>query len=132
MSDRLEVIKDNSQIMPFKKIKEIVGRNEYIPTFLNDKNEEDFISPILLVELYIPNISKFQIHLVDKRNFIFKACFAPNITKFKKEEVINKINKELKQILKEKLMNKVKYKIEIVDHLWADPKTGKFRLITKA
>ncbi len=132
MSDRFEKITDKTHLMPFTKIKEIVGRNEYVPIFLNDKGEEDFISPILLVELYIPNVTNFQIHLINKKHFQFKACLEPNLNKKEQKKTIKNITEILRNILREKNMMNVKYEIQIVDHLWVDPKSGKFRLITKA
>ncbi len=132
MSDQLEPMNDISPKMPFTKVKEIVGRNEYVPIFINDKNEEDFISPILLVEFFVKNLTQFQFHLIDKNHFIFKACIDTGIKEQEREETVKIIKNKLHGILKEKLMNNVKFEIQIVKHLWADPKTGKFRLITKA
>jgi phenylacetate-CoA ligase len=130
MTDRLQPMQDKKKLMPFTKVKDIVGRNEYVPIFLNDRGEEDFISPILLVELYIPQVTKFQIHFVNKRNFQFKACVEDGLTTREKEKTIKNITEVLQNILREKNMEKVKFSIELVDHLWVDPKTGKFRLIT--
>lgn len=131
MSDKLTKKIDTSHHMPFTKVQEIVGRNEYVPIFLNDLGKEDFISPILLVELYIPHLTKFQIHLKNNRSFLFKAQLEPNLSKPEKEKTIKNITKVLQNILKEKNMMKVQFAIELVDLLWVDSKTGKFRLITK-
>lgn len=131
MSDYLEITEDTIKLTPFTKVKEIVGRNEYVPTFLNDNGEEDFISPILLVEFYVQHLTKFQLHLVDKQSFIFKACLEANLKTEIKEKTITNIKQALQKILQEKMMNNVKYNIEIVNDLWVDPKTGKFRLITQ-
>jgi phenylacetate-CoA ligase len=132
MTDRLEPITDTTLQMPFTKIKEIVGRNEYVPVFTNDLGEDDFISPILLVEFFVKNLIRFQIHLIGKKEFIFKACLTDHLDSKEKEKTIKQITAGLHAILQEKKMTTVSFRIEIVTKLSVDPKTGKFRLIIKS
>ncbi len=129
MSDRLEMIQDTTHVMPFTKVKEIVGRNEHVPVFINDNGVEDFISPIVIVEFYVKNVNKFQLHIIDKCSFVFKVCLEPHLSKKDESEALKKVEIELKNLLKEKLMTNVKFTIDVVDQLWADKKTGKFKLI---
>src|SRR5258708_642793 len=131
MSDWLLPITDTTKNMPFIKIKNIVGRNEHIPLFINDKGEEDFISPHIIGEFYVEHLTSFQFHILDKKSFVYKATLEKNITEIEKKQVIKDIEKNLKNILREKMMTKVKFTIEIVNQIWADPKTGKFKLITQ-
>ena len=131
MSDHLQSIDDKTKLMPFTKIANIVGRKESVPIFITDNGEEDFISPHVLGEFYVKNLNKFQIHLVDKKAFIFKVCLDEHITKEERIITLKKIEEGLRTILKEKQMTKVKFDIEVVADFWVDPKTGKFRLITK-
>jgi len=131
MNDRLEKVSDPLHKLPFTKVADLVGRKEHVPVFVNDKGEEDFISPILLAEFYVKNLASFQFHLLNKRSFIFKATLEKGLDKHTIEKTKQAIAQELKKILAEKNMTKVTFIIEIVDHLWVHPKTGKFQLIVK-
>lgn len=131
MSDHLETIADDIHRFPFIKIKEIVGRNEYVPIFTNDDGQDDFISPIVLVEFYVQHLMKFQIHIKSKREFICKVILEDGLTAIEKSKIIEEITFKLKEMLSEKKMMKVKFTVEIVEQLWVDPKTGKFKLIIK-
>ena len=131
MNDRLKEVVDSTHTLPFTKIANLVGRKEYVPVFINDLGEEDFISPILLAEFYAKNLTSFQFHLVNNHAFIFKACLENGLNHESIERTKKVISQQLEAILNEKQMTRVKFTIEIVDHLWVDPKTGKFRLIVK-
>jgi phenylacetate-coenzyme A ligase PaaK-like adenylate-forming protein len=130
--DKLEPIEDNIGIMPFTKVKEIIGRTENIPIFLNDNNEEDFISPLFLMdefEVEIRCIDKWQMVVLDKKSFTFRVRFKNNTSQMEKEKAVEEIKLKMQSILKEKMMTRVNFNIEMVDILWADEKTGKFKLI---
>jgi phenylacetate-coenzyme A ligase PaaK-like adenylate-forming protein len=129
MSDHLEPMADATQIMPFTKVKEVVGRQEAVPVFLNDRDEEDFISPILLVEFFVKGLAQFQIVLESKRAFVFRACLEPNLSQAQQGEVAEHITAALQAILAEKLMTRVTFKVELHDQLRPNPRTGKFALI---
>jgi phenylacetate-coenzyme A ligase PaaK-like adenylate-forming protein len=132
MPDQLEVVEDTTGKLPFRKIKEIVGRNESVPVFLNDQGIEDFISPLLLVEFYVKNLNRFQIQLLDKQAFVFKACLAAGLSDEEKGQTVQAIKERMSSVLAEKLMTQVVFRVELVNDLWADPQTGKFKLITNA
>ncbi len=130
MSDRLVPTNDDNGLMPFTKIEEIIGRVENTPFFLNDKNEEDFISPLFLIsEFDMEGVDKWQILVIDKKSFKFKLQLGSNLSLVERDKILDKVRSKLQAILKEKLMTKVNFDIELVDSLWADPKTGKFKLI---
>jgi phenylacetate-CoA ligase len=131
MSDRLQTVADTTHQFPFTKIKEIVGRNEFVPVFLNDDGREDLISPLILVDFYAEHLQRFQFHIINNRQFIFKACLDSGITEKQKERAVKQIEKNLKTLLAGKRMTKVAFEIKLVDQLWVDPKTGKFRLFIK-
>lgn len=131
MNDRLKQISDTTHKLPFTKVANIVGRNEHVPIFLNDNGEEDFISPHIINEFFVESLNGFQLHLLSNRSFIFKATLEKGLDKKTIEKTKQAISESLQSILNEKKMTKVKFTIEIVDHLWVDPKTGKFRLIVK-
>jgi len=129
MSDHLVPIYDKQNQMPFIKIKEIIGRDEHVPVFINDKGEEDFISPCVFIDFYVKNLKQFQVYIIDKRSFVFKACLESKLTKEEAKTAIEKIEKRLQGILWEKMMKQVKFSVEIVNNLSVDSKTGKFKLV---
>jgi len=79
----------------------------------------------------IDNIDKFQIHIKSKEKFILKVSLKPDISKKEVQQTIYKVTQKMRAILDEKLMTHVKFDVDIVNTLWADQKTGKFRLIAK-
>lgn len=129
MADRLQPIEDTLHILPFTKVKSIIGRTELVPIFINERGEEDFISDAIITEIFIKNITKFQMHLISKKDFVFKVCLEPHIKKTEAHDAIKQLEKKLRSILGEKRMKNVTFSIEVVDHLSVDPKTGKFKLI---
>ncbi len=130
MDDQLEKIQDAVQALSFTKISPVIGRKEHDPIFLNDSGEEDFISSKLL-DTNIKNVASFQLHLLSKSAFVFMGCLEKGLDRKTIQKTKNGISETLQDLLQKKLMTNVTFTIEIVDHLWADPKTGKFRLIVK-
>jgi len=55
-----------------------------------------------------------------------------NLFKAEKEQTVQAIKERLGHILAEKLMTQVIFRVELVENLWVDPQTGKFKLITRA
>ena len=91
---------------------------------------EDFICPIIIVELHVKNLRRFQIQPLNRSSFLFKACLEKDLGPKEREEVFRDIRMKLQEILSQKEMDNVTFDIEEVDDLQVDPKTGKFRLIT--
>jgi phenylacetate-coenzyme A ligase PaaK-like adenylate-forming protein len=117
MSDILQPDADKNQLMPFTKVANLLGRNESIPIFMNNRGDEDFNSPIILVEFYVPHIKQFQFHITNKSHFTFKACLEDGLQQEETELTLQKITARLRNILDEKLMTNVTFTVELVDHL---------------
>ncbi len=129
MQDKLEKMSDPHPILPFTKVKTLVGRKENLPYFINDKGEEDFLSHSYIIEFYVPHVDSFQMHLHDKNSFTFQVVLEKGLDTATKQRTLHEIREKLQAILQEKQMTKVVFTVEVVDHLWVDPKTGKFKLI---
>jgi phenylacetate-coenzyme A ligase PaaK-like adenylate-forming protein len=114
---------------PFTRIKEIIGRQEHALVFTNRHGQEDFIHPIVIVELVVPGLDGWQIVLETETSFRFRARFAPGLTPAEHEKTRESIRRKLLDILAEKEMSNVQFEIEPVDALAIDPATGKFRLV---
>jgi len=80
--------------------------------------------------LHVKNLRRFQIRLLSRSSFLFKACLEKGLGQKERDEVFWDIRLKLQEILSQKEMDNVRFDILEVDDLQADPKTGKFRLIT--
>lgn len=116
---------------PYTKVKEVIGRQEDALMFTNDLGMDDFIHPIVIVELVVEGLTGWQIVLQSKTAFRFRARFDPGLTPAQREATRESIHRKLSAILAEKQMLKVRFEIEAVETLAIDEKTGKFRLVMR-
>ncbi len=130
MEDVLQPTPDAGWSLPYTRVKDLVGRMEQALVFTNRHGSEDFISPIIIVEFHVRNLRGFQIRLLSRSSFLFSACLEKSLGQKERDEVFRDIRMKLKEILSQKEMDNVTFDISEVDDLQADPKTGKFRLIT--
>lgn len=130
MEDVLQAMPDADWPLPYTRIKDLVGRMEQEIVFTNRHGSEDFICPIIIVEFHVKNLRRFQIRLLSRSSFLFRACLEKGLGPKEREELFRDIRMKLQEILSQKEMDNVTFDIEEVDDLQVDPKTGKFRLIT--
>jgi phenylacetate-coenzyme A ligase PaaK-like adenylate-forming protein len=130
-NDILEKIEDTLNSYPFSKIENVVGRREMSPVFVNNLGQEDFISPHMVVEIFVKGLSAFQLVLESNQSFHFKVQYEKNLSDSEKMICQEELRDKLQSILNQKKMTNVQFEIQEVDQLWVDPKTGKFRLIIK-
>jgi phenylacetate-coenzyme A ligase PaaK-like adenylate-forming protein len=116
---------------PFTKVKEIVGRYEDALVFTNSSGRDDFIHPIVIVELIISGLDGWQIVLQSKTSFRFRARYGAGLDERQRQETRARIHEKLDALLAEKDMSHVRYEVEEVDELEIDPHSGKFRLVIK-
>lgn len=131
MSDVFAPAEDDIQALPFIKV-DVVGRNENAPIFLNEHGEEDFIHPIIVAEFFAKNLRRFQLELEDRTRCTFRICLEPGLSVPERERTTCEVREKFGAILAQKEMRNVHYRIEVVDDLPVDPRTGKFRLIVPA
>lgn len=116
---------------PFTKIREIVGRREHSLTFTNQHGKEDFIHPIVIVELVIQGLNAWQIVMVDQTSFRFRARYDAGLSPEEREATRGRILQKMRAILDEKEMSNVQFQIEEIRELEIDPRSGKFRLVVR-
>ena len=129
LDDVLEQLPAPSEGYPLRRAKGIVGRMEHAPRFLNRYGQEDFICPIVLVELHVKNLRRFQLVLRDKTSFLLRVCLEQRITEEERRQALSETRASIRTILDQKEMSTVTFDLEETDDLPADPRTGKFRLI---
>jgi phenylacetate-CoA ligase len=116
---------------PFTRVKEIVGRYEDALVFTNRHGKDDFIHPIVIVELIVSGLNAWQIVLESKSSFRFRARFDATLTARECEATRERIREKISAILEEKDMTNVRFEIEEVEKLAIDPYSGKFRLVVR-
>jgi phenylacetate-CoA ligase len=116
---------------PFTRVKEVVGRFEDALVFTNRHGKDDFIHPIVIVELIVPGLNAWQIVLESKSAFRLRARFDAGLTTQEREETRGRIRSKLDAILAEKEMHNVRFEIDPVESLAIDPRSGKFRLVVR-
>jgi phenylacetate-CoA ligase len=126
IDDYLKINKNVDNKLPFTVVEEIIGRDELVIWFKNNKGKMDFIHPIVFVEFYVKDLEKFQIIIKDEKSFDFLAV----IKEKNKTEVVKKIREKIDNILLLKNFSNVKYSIQQVDNILIDD-SGKFKLIIK-
>lgn len=126
LTDVIKPTKKEKYKWPFTCIENISGRVELIPTFINQDGEKDFIHPIVIAEIFVKGVDKFQFVQTSDQSFEFKISIL-------KSESVNRIiddtKKILNSILERKNMRNINYKIIVMDDIKPDKKTGKFQLI---
>ena len=131
MDDVLVPDLQGSGIYPFTKVQEIIGRCENALLFTNRHGQEDFIHPIVIVELIVSGLNAWQIILESKTSFRFLAKLNAGQTAQERQATCARIRDKMNAILAEKEMGNVCFEIEQVETLEIDPLTGKFRLVVR-
>ena len=131
MDDVLVADADGQSRYPFTRVKEVVGRQEDALIFANDTGKDDFIHPIVIVELVVDGLAGWQIVLESKSSFRFRARLDPRLTPQQSDATRASIRSKLTAILAEKNMRNVRFEVDEVESLAIDRKTGKFRLVIR-
>jgi phenylacetate-CoA ligase len=85
----------------------------------------------VIVEFIVRGLHSWQIVLLDKTSFIFRATFEPDRSHAEKQAIRRQIREKMTAILVEKEMDNVHFEIEEVETLPIDPVSGKFRLVVR-
>lgn len=117
---------------PFTKVKDIIGRYEDALVFTNQHGKDDFIHPIVIVELIVEGLNAWQIVIESRTSFRFLARLDDGMTAQECQATCERIRHKMSAILTEKEMGNVRFEIEQVKSLAIDPHSGKFRLVVGA
>ena len=131
MEDILNPVHDDDRILPFTKVQEAIGRREYTIVLTNKYGSDDFINPHAIYQYFIRDLRRFQIQLIDKQSFIFRALLNKSINEIQKNKVLREIKSKMHSVLSAKDMENVSFEIEESEDLPVDPRTGKFRLVLR-
>lgn len=128
MSDVLQPV-PNTTGTRHLKIRNLVGRTELVPLFVNDAGVEDFVSPHTINEIFVAGVTKFQLQITSRTSFTFLACLEPALDSNARAQALQALDARLREILAQKRMSSVQFTIEPREEIGVDPRTRKFRLI---
>ncbi len=110
-------------------IKNLVGRTERMPTFVNSDGQMDFISPHTINEIFVPNVLRFQLRLTGTDTFRFLVILDPALDDAGRAAALAGVEARLKEILDQKGMPNVRFEVAAVGDLPVNLRTRKFQLI---
>lgn len=124
ITDRLELL-EKKDFSPFTRTKIVQSRQEDIMWFEKDC-KKDFIHPLSVEGICIEGILDYQFIRNGNEDFTMKIQIADEEQKL---EILKELEVFFKKLLEDKQLQFVKYRIEVVDEIKADAKTGKKKLI---
>jgi phenylacetate-CoA ligase len=111
---------------PFPTIRHPAGRQEEFLWFDTAEGKRDYLHPIVIVELFVAGLKKFQVIQTKRNEMLMKVIIKGN-----KATVLAAIRQRMNEIFRGKKLDKtVKLNLEVVEYIPNDPKTGKYKLIT--
>jgi phenylacetate-CoA ligase len=129
MNDALQASSGAPTHGPYQTIREVVGRQESAPVFLNKSGERDFISPSAICEFQVDGVERFQMHIRGETEFTFKVCLRDRLTDQQRADTLERVGAGLRAMLEDKNMGNVRFIIEPSKDLYIDPATRKFPLV---
>lgn len=118
-----------NDILPKADDESIIGRMEQALWLRNDVGELDFIHPIILAEVFLPGVARFQYVRENERSLAFHLQFAPEIDAIARQSVRDKAEETLRALLRQKAMTRVAVVIVERGEIAPDQTTGKFRVV---
>lgn len=126
MNDLLLPARRENEDWPFTRIEEVGGRREETLWFKDNEGRWEFIHPIVIVELYVRGLKQYQIVQHDAESFIFRAVIKQGASR---DRVVADIESRLDDILGQKNLDNVSYRVETVPRIDSNSESGKFKLI---
>lgn len=110
---------------PFSTIRNLAGRQEEFLWFDTADGKRDYLHPIVLVELFVAGLKKFQVIQTQRNAMLMKVMVEGD-----QAAVLAAIRQRMHEIFcGKKLDTTVKLTLEVVHDIPNDPKTGKYKLI---
>ncbi|MCD8215394.1 MAG: phenylacetate--CoA ligase family protein [Clostridiales bacterium] len=113
-------------LSPFSRAVGLVGRSEDILWFKDNKGKKEFLHPLAIEGFCIEGLLDFQFRQLSDNAFEMLVETAANADKKKIEA---EMQRQMKNILAEKKLDYVDFKMNFIDEIKADSKTGKKKLI---
>ncbi|OAT83622.1 phenylacetate--CoA ligase family protein [Desulfotomaculum copahuensis] len=128
INDRLTLKEDKKNILPFRLVDNLIGREEMLIWFVNENGVKDYIHPIVFTSFCIMGIDKFQLLLKSEDRFEFLAVISD---KEMEANALQDAKNNLDAILDKKRMRNVSYTLRAIDYPIIDYRTRKFKMVIK-
>ncbi|MDR3600910.1 MAG: hypothetical protein P4L49_10610 [Desulfosporosinus sp.] len=128
INDKLILKNDHQKLLPFRLVGNLVGREEMLLWFRNEKGILDYIHPVVFTSFCVQGIEKFQIVLRSEHSFEFMAII-PDLTMM--QRAIKEVRLSLEAILEKKEMKNVHFNVITINQPIIDKKSRKFKMILK-
>jgi phenylacetate-CoA ligase len=110
---------------PLPTMRNVAGRQEEFLWFDTADGKRDYLHPIVLVELFVAGLKKFQVIQTQRNEMLMKVMVEGN-----QAAVLAAIRQRMQAIFcGKKFDTTVKLNLEVVQDIPNDPKTGKYKLI---
>jgi phenylacetate-CoA ligase len=130
MADILRPVAHKSNpASPHMEVESIVGRTESMPFFENADGELDCINPITIAEIFVAGVQRFQMQWLSHAAFDFLVCLDPSLDEQKQAASVKGMEARLQEILQQKRLGNVSFRVMVVDDIPVNPRTRKFQLI---
>lgn len=125
ISDKLTLKEINNKV-PFTRVESIVGRNEDIMWFGENEKSREFIHPLAIEGFCIEGMRDYQFRRIDNKSF---EMLVEAIEDNKKQNIEQEMQSQMKKILLEKNLGYINFKVNFVDKILPNPRTGKKPLV---
>ncbi|MEQ2129483.1 AMP-binding protein [Caldanaerobacter subterraneus KAk] len=112
-------------VLPYTYIKRVVGREEEMMWFKNEKRGSDFLHPLFIDDLDVQGLKEYQFIKTSEESFVL------NCVKFDdySSDIEKQIRRQIDEFLMKKRLRNVRYEIRFVKELQIDKKTGKAKMV---
>jgi phenylacetate-coenzyme A ligase PaaK-like adenylate-forming protein len=110
-------------------IRNLVGRTEQMPIFVNGEGTQDFISPHTINEIFVKGVTRFQMQITGLSSFRFPICVEPALDSDARAAAAAAVRSRLTDILRQKGLGNVTFEVPIVADIPLNERTRKFQLI---
>jgi len=130
ISDALVKI-DGPGVGPYSVISSQFGRSEANLVLRNEAGKLDSIHALALVGLSLKfsKVARYQFVVTREKSFIFRFAFSDNVVELEKPELRLLVNNTLSELLNEKHMRNVSFKIDETTETLIDSRTGKMKMV---
>lgn len=125
LSDKL-TLKEIDKKVPFTRVESIVGRNEDIMWFGDNEKNREFIHPLAIEGFCIEGMKDYQFRKIDNKSF---EMLVEASDESKKENIKKEMQTQMEKILSEKNLRYVNFKVNFVDKILPNRRTGKKQLV---
>jgi phenylacetate-CoA ligase len=112
-------------------IHNLVGRVELMPAFNNSAGATEYLSPHTINEIFAAGVTRFQMQITGYESFRFPICVEPNLSPQGRAAAVAAIEARLKEILRQKGLDNVRFDVVVVADIPLNARTRKFQLVVR-